>query len=115
MANDNTVFGQGELRSTGPTISRIRLLTKPGVEKEIEHSTIDGLAIFEGDIVLSRGLEQLGIGISGPGARWPNKTVVFEIDAGLPNQVRVTKAIQHWEAKTSIRFKKRTTESDFVI
>jgi len=114
VAND-TVIGQGELRSTSPTTSKIKLQTAPGVMKEVQHSTIGGLAVFEGDIVLSRGLEQLGVAITGPGVRWPNKTVVFEIDLGLPNPDRVTKAIQHWEQNTIIKFKKRTTEKDFVI
>lgn len=77
---------------------------------------IDNLAVFEGDIVLSRGLEPLGAVITGPGVRWPNKIVVFEIDTGLLNPDRVTKAIAHWEQKTAIRFQQRTTEKrDFVI
>jgi hypothetical protein len=109
------VMGRGELRSTPPTTSKIKLLSAPGVQREVRHSTIDGVAVFEGDIVLSRGLEQLGVAITGPGVRWPNKTVVFEIDAGLPSPERVTQAIQHWEQRTPIRFKKRTTENDFVI
>ena len=115
MANGNVVQGQGELRSTAPTKSRIKLQSAPGVEREIEHSTIDGLAVFEGDIVLSRGLETLGVAITGPGVRWPNKTVVFEIDPGLPNPERVTRAIEHWEQHTVIKFKTRTTERDFVV
>jgi len=114
MAN-GTVQGQGEQRSTTPTTSKIRLQTAPGTETEVRHSTIDGVAVFEGDIVLSRGLEQLGIAITGPGVRWPNKTVVFEIDASLTDPDRVTKAIAHWQEKTSIKFKKRTTEKDFVL
>ena len=114
MANDE-VSGSGELRSTQPTTSKIKLITKPGVETEVRHSTIDGAAVFEGDIVLSRGLETLGIAITGPGVRWPNKTVVFDIDPGLPNQQRVTTAIAHWEKKTVMKFKKRTSEKDFVL
>jgi hypothetical protein len=114
MANEE-VSGSGELRSTKPTTSKITLVTAPGVQKEVRHSTIDGVAVFEGDIVLSRGLETLGIAITGPGVRWPNKTVVFEIDSGLGNPDRVTTAIAHWQEKTFIKFKKRTTEKDFVL
>ena len=115
MANGDTVVGKGELRSTRPTTSRIRLQTAPGVEKEVKHSTIGGIAIFEGDIVLSRGLETLGAVITGPGVRWLNNTIVFEIETSLPNTDRVKKAIKHWEDNTPIRFKERTTEKDFVI
>jgi hypothetical protein len=114
MANTE-VTGKGELRSTKPTTSKIKLMTNPNVEKEVRHSTIDGVAVFEGDIVLSRGLETLGIAISGPGVRWPNKTVVFDFDQGFTDPKRVTDAIAHWQEKTAIKFKKRTTEKDFVF
>ena len=111
----DAVIGSGELRTTAPTTSTIKLITKPGVPAEIRHSTINGMAVFEGDIVLSRGLEPLGVVITGPGFRWPNKTVVFEIDGALPDPDRVTKAIEHWQKNTVIKFKVRTTEKDFVL
>ena len=40
-----------------------------------------------------------GVVITGAQFRWPNCTVPYEIDAGLPNQQRVTDAIAHWEAQ----------------
>ena len=44
-------------------------------------------------------------------SRWPNKTAMGEIpytiDPNLPKPDRVTKAIQHWESRTRIRFVKR--------
>lgn len=111
---DTTVRGRGELRTTTARTSTIVLRTSEE-KRQIRHSVIDGLAVFEGDIVLSRGLEQLGLVITGPGVRWPNKTVVFELDGGLLKPDRVTKAIAHWEQKTVIRFKPRTSEKDFVL
>ncbi|WSY30192.1 M12 family metallopeptidase [Streptomyces sp. NBC_00887] len=83
---------------------------------------MDGLAMFEGDIVLGTVeemtqradagpvLESVGIVPfeEGQQRRWPNATVPFEIDPGLPNQQRVTDAITHWESRTRIRFIERT-------
>ena len=71
--------------------------------------------MFEGDIVLTRGLETLGVGHSDVGRRWPNRIVVYDIHAALPDPKRVTDAIAHWEANTVIRFKKRQTERDYVL
>ena len=95
--------------------------------KPVIYADIDGLAVFEGDIVLGTvadvvaateaanlpGAESLGI--SGAQFRWPGATIPFEIDPGLPNQQRVTDAIAHWEARTRMRFRARTAnDADFV-
>jgi hypothetical protein len=98
--------------------------------KAVQYVELDGLAIFEGDIVLgtteevAKMTEMLraetatgvaaGVGITGAQFRWPNCRVPFTIDAGLPNQARVTDAIAHWQANTNYRFIARTTEADFV-
>lgn len=47
-------------------------------------------------------------------AFWPDNTVYYGIDPALPNQQRVTDAISHWEANTSVKFLKRTSESNYV-
>jgi hypothetical protein len=77
--------------------------------KEISYTEIDGQAIFEGDIVLTR--EQLG---ETSGARtqglietlslWPNNTIPYEIDASVSNKEVVLAAIAEIEATTTIRF-----------
>ena len=95
--------------------------------KPVHYSAIDGLAILEGDIVIgtvsqveamsdqmdeamipASGLYR-GIGVVGSQFRWPNGLVPYEIDPALPNQQRVTDAIQHWEQRTQIRFTQRTS------
>jgi hypothetical protein len=96
-------------------------------DRRVTFSRIDGLAVFEGDIVLGdvneleRALEELeegspteGIAIKRDHFRWPDAVVVFRIDAVLPNPERVRQAIGHWEANTPVRFRERTSESDFV-
>jgi len=92
----------------------------------IDYEVVDGQAIFEGDIVLGpaahmeavAGAGEPGmeaVAITGDRFRWRNGVVPFQIDADLPNQSRVTNAIQHWEQNTSIRFVARTAQhSDFV-
>ena len=98
--------------------------------KAVQYVEVDGLAIFEGDIVLGTVQEverqsgmlraemaegmASGVVISGAQFRWPNCRIPFQIDPALPSQNRVTDAIAHWEANTNYRFVARTTEADFV-
>ena len=46
--------------------------------------------------------------------RWKNGVVPYVIDPNLPNKQRITDAIAHWHAKTSIRLIPRTTQGDYV-
>jgi len=113
--------GSGEFRS-GPVVGTALV---PGVtfaRKGLLYADIEGLAIFEGDIVLGstedvraeadKGAGELpqeqDVGITGQLYRWPNATIPYDIDPAMPNQQRVTDAIAHWEAYTPIRFLLRT-------
>jgi Astacin (Peptidase family M12A) len=98
--------------------------------KAVRYAVVDGLALFEGDIVLGTeeeverrtaelrdvmsGEVSLSVVISGPQFRWPGCRIPYTIDPALPNQQRVTDAIAHWEQHTRFRFVARTTETDFV-
>ena len=98
--------------------------------KEVQFFIENGLAIFEGDIVLGTveevaaqtqqlqdelsGAAPSAVVISGDQFRWPNGVVPHAIDPTLGNQQRVTDAIAHWESNTNYRFPVRTTEADFV-
>jgi len=98
--------------------------------KAVQYSVVDGLAIFEGDIVLGTEDEVLqrtqqlrdemtgavaaGVVISGAQYRWPNCTVPYTIDPALPTQSRVTDAIAHWQTNTRFQFVARTTQTDYV-
>ncbi|MGW0314023.1 Dot/Icm T4SS effector Zinc-dependent metalloprotease LegP [Streptomyces flavidovirens] len=114
--------GSGEFRS-GPVIGTALLDGVNFRAKGVQYTEVDGMAVVEGDIVLGTVQEvqdtdsavhdQLvlaSVGIAGVGQqfRWPNATIPFEIDPGLPDQQRVTNAIAHWESRTRIRFVQRT-------
>lgn len=45
---------------------------------------------------------------------WPNNTVYYAIDGNLSNQARVHDAIAHWEAKTNLKFVKRTNQANYI-
>ena len=111
----------GEFRS-GPIAGTAIISGVTFARKSVVYAEVDGLAIFEGDIVLGT-VEEVraatapsgdsgpllsSIGITGAQFRWPNATVPYDIDAALPNQQRVTDAIAHWQANTPIRFVLRT-------
>lgn len=107
--------------------------------REVTYAAVDGLAVFEGCIILGTveeaqkakkfvadnpgsiqpGAQQLGIGIKGAQFRWKNNIIPFVIDAQLPNRERVLTAIKHWQDNTPIRFVDRNANDpahrDFVV
>jgi len=118
---------RGEFRS-GPISGTALISAATFKNKPVRYADVDGLAIFEGDIVLGRvdDLKRIeagdrgpvleSIGITGQQFRWPNATVPFDIDPGMPDQQRVTDAIAHWEAHTPLRFVRRAAgTTDFVM
>lgn len=98
----------------------------------VEYSVVDGMAVYEGCIVLGTVEEmenirekvenaadedtlsdvmstiQHGVGITGNKYRWPKCVVPYEIENKLVAKQRVTEAIKHWEAKTHFKFVQRT-------
>lgn len=77
--------------------------------QQITYVEANGLAIYQGDIVLSSNPTEAGLGIV-PRAdyMWPNGLVPYTIDSNLVEQHRVHDAIAYWEEHTSIRFVERT-------
>lgn len=131
--NGNGPKMAGEFR-TGPVAGTAIVQGVTFARRAVQFAEVDKMAIFEGDILLGPADEVRAaagatatqvaavaaafgadagpvlesIGITGQQFRWPNATVVYEIDSGLPNQQRVHDAISHWEANTRIRFVERT-------
>lgn len=114
---------EGEM-STGHIV-RTALIDGAGFHgKAVQYVDVEGLAIFEGDIVLGtceaverntevrreemRGGVAAGVVVTGANRRWTDCVVPYTIDPGLPNQARVTDAISHWESNTNYTFVERT-------
>ncbi|WP_378183591.1 M12 family metallopeptidase [Aquimarina sp. SS2-1] len=85
-------------------------ITLEGDEVDVE--SINKHYILEGDIKIM--LSDNNKGVGRVGGRWPNNTVYYSIQSGLPNQARITSAITHWESKTALRFVRRTNQSNYV-
>jgi Astacin (Peptidase family M12A) len=138
MARKRNTQGQaepnGELRSSPDVVSGLIPGNTFGA-KAVRYAVVDGLALFEGDIVLGTaeqaeqrtqelrdqlsGFTPAAVVISGAQFRWPGCQVPYQIDPALTNQQRVTDAIAHWEQNTRFRFVLRTganaaTFPDFV-
>jgi Astacin (Peptidase family M12A) len=87
--------------------------------KQVQYAAIDGMAIFEGDIVLGT-VEELETTVAPSsiaveavkgGARWPMGVIPYQVAATLPNQWHVADAIGRWEASTVMRFVLRTASN----
>jgi len=102
----------------GATTGRTQINGTTFAGKQLTYSKIDDLAVFEGDIVLGLASAMpdanrdadvaYAVIVSATSARWPDATVPYEIDAAMPNQFRVTDAIAHWTANTTVKFVQRT-------
>ena len=106
-----------EFRSSpNPKVGRISANTFQ--HREVKYAQLGDLAVFEGDIILDTvaaieavskrpevmKLAPEGIVIKGDQYRWRDGKIPYRIDPSLPDPGRVTKAIEHWQAKTGIRF-----------
>jgi hypothetical protein len=89
------------------------LFETPWGDVKLEYQVIDGQPVFQGDILLpaeagsphyeTDSQQYRSAGVSVLGRRWPHGIVLIE-DSGLARDPRVTQAIQHWQARTSLRF-----------
>jgi len=107
------------------------LVKLPGLGlQEVIYERFGDTAVIQGDILVEEaagderaaGSLELEYG-SGPSyatgrfldsLRWPGGIVPYTVDPALPDVARVEDAIAHWEESTLIRFKARTSETDYV-
>jgi hypothetical protein len=85
--------------------------------RAVSYQMIDGVPVVEGDIVLpAEPDDRIGESRAAAviGKRWPDATVIYEIDPALPDPARVEAAIAHYHEVTSIRLVERTDETDYV-
>jgi Astacin (Peptidase family M12A)/LGFP repeat len=78
----------------------------------------DGSKLAEGDMVLDEVFDTKPVtaarGSIIHGKQWPNAVVPYEIDPNLPDQSRVTWAVNEWNNNTPYRWVPRTNETAFV-
>jgi hypothetical protein len=128
-SNVNVTTGNGSSSSTDPEWRTGHISGNTFRNKEVKYRMINGMAIFEGDIILAgtpQEIEKLSpqsnipsehvpsvkpslkaVVRTGDQFRWPRGEIPYIIQSTLPNQNRVTEAIQHWELRTPIRFIQR--------
>lgn len=105
-------------------VGRTILYTPEGDGQTVEYQVRDGLALLEGDIELGT-VEQAQASALPSGGKsamvnrlsftyWSQGRVPYAIDPKLPNPQRVKDALAHWEAKTHLRFPKRTNEWNYI-
>ncbi|MBN1185565.1 MAG: family 16 glycosylhydrolase [Bacteroidales bacterium] len=80
---------------------------------------INGLYIFQGDIILDESQVKDTIGSKGSGLasithRWTNNTVFYKISDNLPDKARINRAIMEFDHYTNLRFIERTDETNYV-
>jgi astacin len=94
----------------------------------IRYEVRDGLAIFEGDIILGTAEEldsegasdkhnpKEAVGMTSTLTRWPGGVVPYALSATAPNPLRIAAAVEHWNTmlKGVIRLIPRTSESKYV-
>ncbi len=93
------------------TLGKVATINYDGNVLQVEQ--INGHYVLEGDILIPLNHDQ-SKATGRTSGRWPDGVVIYDIDPGLPNQARVTQAINHWEQYTPIRFVRRTTQADYV-
>ena len=128
---------EDEITTTAPVVSPNVTQTEeafPGVQgtlkqgelygSAITYAEVDGVAVFQGDIILSPELlagtagdgnaRTEGAGRTARASRWPSNYVYYTIDPALPNQARVTNAIDHWERNSNLRFIRRYSAPNYI-
>lgn len=91
----------------------------------VEHQVVDGMAIWEGDILLgpvneleeyTGSKQQLDRSAVGATNKWSGGVIPYTIDSNMPSQSRITEAINHWNTQLSgsIHLIPRTTENAYI-
>jgi hypothetical protein len=124
---DEVDHSQAELAHPGERgVVRRAIVDIGGLPTQVEVEEIDGDFVLEGDILLprdhvtltdgSQGTSQQPIAARKPFALWPGGVVHYAIGSKVSANMRdrIKGAIAHWEAKTPIRFVKRTDQADYV-
>ncbi|MDX1980005.1 MAG: M12 family metallopeptidase [Bryobacteraceae bacterium] len=93
----------------------------------VEHSVVDNMGILEGDILMGpvgelpaydyeKDRHRTATAVSNSLYLWPGGVVPYLIDSNVPNQTRISDAINHWNTQLSghLRIIPRTNESYYL-
>lgn len=125
-----TTGAESAKAGTGPLrVSDLERRTSTFRGQVLDHAIVNGVAIFEGDILLGNASElkgasseshapvREGTAIVGWQYRWPGGIMPYVVRTGFPNPARVTDAIAQWNTKLagSIQIVPRTNQSNYVV
>lgn len=107
-------YRSGEIRQGDVVVN------EDGAMATLTYEVIDGMAIFQGDIVLGqidaddgigplghgRDAAHVGVGAGPIGGLWPGGLIKYQISEGLDESLknRIHQAIDEWESRTVLRF-----------
>ena len=116
-ANANSFDAMAEKDVIGKPISNEEIQASKGLnedEKGNSLNIIEHAGHFEGDIIRSK--EENRNAIINNNKKWPNAQIPYVISASYSARDRsvIANAIGIYQAKTCIRFKARTTETDYI-
>lgn len=124
MALTDSVEESSTLSASAPAAERRTSLFRG---MAVDHTVVDGFALWQGDIILGRAEELQSVpsgrkaerdagSLNGTAYKWPNGVMPYTIDPTLPNQARITSAIAHWNTKLDghVKLVPRTDEAYYV-
>lgn len=91
------------------------------VKQKVNAQVIDGLVIYEGDIILGtlneiEAMENQSVtfAINIDGQKWPGSIIPYEIEQNHPRRIDIEWAIDHVQSKTNLCLIPKTDEFSFV-
>jgi hypothetical protein len=102
----------------------------PSGVREVAFTRASGQAVFEGDIVLGKAVDDpepaprrddlaatAGFAVTSMSLIWPSATIPYDIDPPTSPVIRerILAAIDHWSSATLIRFRPRTVEDRDLV
>jgi len=103
-------------KSGGPIVTEITLTDEKTIH--VEYVIEDNLVIGQGDIVLGhvsnfklKDGEKIPIKLP---KKWPNNTVPYVLTKNISNHSRIISAINEYNDRTNLHFKKRRSEKNFI-
>ncbi len=103
--------------ATGSVQELTLVLPMSKTAQKISAEIIDGLLIYEGDIILGAVADtglQKSVAITGASYRWPNSIIYYVLPANHPKKADIQWAIAHVQASTNLCLVARTNQTDYI-